>query len=112
MVRRALLCLLLLLVISGCSAQTGENEFQENIIRLEQAISDKDSVSVKLQVEGLLKVFQHNEWKLQMIGDEGEYERLNESIRRIIVAIEEEDFTEARIELSTTKTILRDIYSL
>lgn len=104
--------MMLLLVISGCSAQNGKNEFKENINRLEQSMSVNETESVKLQVEALLKVYKHNEWKLQLLGDEGEYERLHESIQRIIIAIEEEDFTEARLELSTTKTILADIYSL
>ena len=112
MVQRALLCIILLLVISGCSAQNGKNEFKENINQLEQSMSNNDIESVSLQAEALLKVYKHNEWKLQLLGDEGEYERLHESIQRIIVAIKEEDFSEAKLELSTLKTIVEDIYSL
>jgi len=112
MVQKAMLCIMLLLIVSGCSAQNGKNEFKENINQLEQSLSNEDTLSLKVQVDKLLQVYKHNEWKLQLLGDEGEYERLHESIQRIIVAMEEEDYTEAKIELSTTKTILQDIYSL
>ncbi|MCR8660131.1 DUF4363 family protein [Paenibacillus endoradicis] len=112
MIQKAMLCIMILIIVSGCSAQNGKNEFKENITQLEQLLNNKDTVSTKVKVEELLKVYKKNEWKLQLLGDEGEYERLHESIQRIIVAIDEEDYTEAKIELSTTKTILEDIYSL
>lgn len=35
--------------------------------------------------------YQSNKWKIQLLGDEDEYETLNESINKLIIAIEEKD---------------------
>lgn len=111
MIKKGLFCILVLFIISGCSAHTGKEEFGEKIKNLEQSLDRYDSASLKQQVEGLLKAYEDNEWKIQLIGDEGEYEKLHESINRLIVSNEENDITGLKLELSTIKTILEDIYS-
>jgi len=46
-----------------------------------------------------------------LLGDESEYERLNESINRIISATKAKA-TDMRIEMATAKSLILDIYSL
>ena len=112
MLKKGMLCILMMILITGCSAQTGKKELIENISKLEQSLNSADLEYSKLQVKELKQTHGKNEWKLQLLGDEGEYERLNEAISRLIVAVEAEEITDAKLELATIRTIVEDIYTL
>ena len=113
MMKKALLCLIILLMITGCSAHTGKKDLLNTIEDMEQGLkASADITSLKLQVIEIRKLYDKHEWKIHLIGDEGEYERLNEAINRLTAAIEEEEWFDAQLELATIKTIVKDIYSL
>lgn len=103
---------LVALMLSGCSAQTGKNDFKQHISKIEQAVKEEDMTVLGTQIDQLLQIYDKNEWKLQLIGDEGEYERLHEAINRMITARKADDLTQLQLELATIKTIIEDIYSL
>jgi len=112
MVRKIALSMILLILLSGCSAHIGKSAFEESIYQLEQALKVEDKAAIKQQIDTLVKVYDTHEWKLQLIGDEGEYEGLHENIHRLITAIEIEEYKEALLELGSIKSILEEIYSL
>lgn len=112
MFRKSLLLIVALIMVSGCSAQNGNKEFKDTVARLEQLISDNDVASLKREAEIINQTYNKNEWKIQLLGDEGEYEGLHESIGRFVAAIEIEDLETAKIELGAIKEFLKDIYSL
>lgn len=101
-----------LLLVSGCSSITGSRDFKQQLNIMEQHLLAQDWDKLNAQLDKLMSVYSKNEWKLQLLGDEGEYERLHESINRFITAVEVKGFDEARMELATLKTIVEDIYSL
>lgn len=99
-------------MMSGCSAQIGKHDFNQHISKIEQSVKEEDMAALSAQIDQLLQIYDKNEWKLQLIGDEGEYERLHEAINRLITSRKVDDLTQLQLELSTIKTILADIYSL
>src|SRR5690606_26176438 len=110
MIKKSLLLIFVHIMISDCSAQNGSAEFKGAVQRLEQLINDKDISGLKREVEVINKTYDKNEWKIQLLGDEGEYEGLHESIGRFIAAVEIEDLETAKTELGAIKAFLKDIY--
>lgn len=80
--------------------------------KLEEALDDPEWEQIKVQAIELKEIYEEHKWKLQLLGDEGEYERLKESIQIIIAATKEKDTTNVRLELATARSLVADIYSL
>ncbi|MDF2857085.1 MAG: hypothetical protein K0Q87_2936 [Neobacillus sp.] len=112
MIKKWILTLILFIPLCGCSSITGENEFSKMINSIEQASNEPDWKQLKSLGKDIEQLYQQNQWKIQLMGDEDEYESLQESINHLIVVIEEQDLTEIKLEVSTIKTFLEDIYSL
>lgn len=112
MIKKWILPLLILILLSGCSSISGENDFSKKINSIEQALTKHDWEQIKSLGNELKQLHTQSEWKIQLMGDEDEYESLKESINQLIVAIEEQDLTETKLEIATIKTYLEDIYSL
>jgi len=96
----------------GCSNVTGKESFFENIEAMEIAAQEENWSSLQTLFTELDELYKTNEWKVQLLGDESEYETLQESMDRLAVSIEEEDSLQTKLELSTIKTLLTFIYSL
>jgi len=79
---------------------------------LENALDNPKWEQITQQANELKKIYKDNKWKLQLLGDEGEYEGLNESINKIIAAAKEKDTTNIRLEMATARSLILDIYSL
>lgn len=103
-------CCLLFLV--GCENNIGGDVFFNQIDDIENALENEDWDEVTVQAEALKELYKQEKWKLQLLGDEGEYESLYESINKLIIATEEKDRMNIRIELSVIHTFIEDIYSL
>jgi hypothetical protein len=112
MITKWMMSIFLFIVLSGCSGVTGENDFSKKINSIEQALHDEDWNQLKSLGNELDQLYQGSQWKIQLMGDEDEYESLQESINHLTVAIEEKDLTEAKLEVATIKTFIEDIYSL
>lgn len=80
--------------------------------QLEETLDQQDWEKIKVQANELKDIYEDNKWKLQLLGDEGEYELLNETIQRMIAIVKAEDITNFRIELATARSLVADIYSL
>src|SRR5690606_28097623 len=100
------------LFLSGCSKFTGQEDFNDIIDNIQQSVEQKEWKQLKSHGDDLLKIYHSNKWKLQMIGDEREYEELYESIKRLLVVIEEKEVTEIKLSLATIESIIEEIYSL
>ncbi|WP_179134506.1 DUF4363 family protein [Oceanobacillus timonensis] len=103
---------LLFITLPGCSNQVGGDHFFEHIDELEQTIGQSEWDTVTSQAEELKKMYKEDKWKIQLVGDEDEYEGLDESISNLIAAAKEEDVLNTRLELATVKSIFEGIYSL
>lgn len=112
MINKLSFLLFFILILSGCSHAIGRDEFKGNIQIIEQALNENDWEKAKSNGDRLLESYSSNKWKLQMIGDEGEYEDLYESINKLRAAIEEKNLTLTKMELASIQSILKEIYSL
>ncbi|TRM11490.1 DUF4363 family protein [Lentibacillus cibarius] len=111
MAKRSLFFVLMIL-LSGCTTKIGEDVFITQVDELELALDQQDWNQITHYAEELKTVYQDEKWKIQLIGDEGEYEGLLESINKLIAATKEKDIKNVRMELASTKTLIEDIYSL
>jgi hypothetical protein len=112
MIKNCTISLFLLFILSGCSGITGERDFSQKVEAIDQALNNPDWKQLKSLGNELEQFYYRSQWKIQLMGDEDEYESLQESINHLIVAIEEQDITEIKLELATIRTFLEDIYSL
>lgn len=112
MIKKISFILLVVIMLSGCSGYTGAKELKRQMNVIEQQLAAEDWEALSVQIDRLMSAYDKNEWKLQLLGDEGEYERLHESINRLRATIELKDVESASLELATLKTIVGDIYSL
>lgn len=103
-------CFLLFLV--GCENNIGGDTFFNQINDIEHALENPNWSEITTQAKGLKELYKKDKWKLQLLGDEDEYESLYESINRLITAIEMEDLTITRMELTDIHTYIENIYSL
>jgi hypothetical protein len=110
--KKYLILLLLAIILFAATNQFGKDEFNEKIANLEQSLNKEDWDLAKTQMDDLSSYYDHNLWKVQLVGGEAEYKDLYETISRLQILIEEKDRTDSRMELETVKTLVEHIYSL
>lgn len=103
---------LLVILLVACGNITGKTDFHDQIESMETEFHTEDWQALQTKAAHFKALYEDQQWKLQLLGDEGEYEDLNISIHRLLVAIEEENRTEAKLEIATIQTLIHDIYSL
>lgn len=102
----------ILLILSGCEMNAGGNTFYHQINEIEIALENSDWDETLSEAENLKEMYKKQKWKLQLLGDENEYEGLNESIHKLISAIKLQDLVSIKMELITIQTNIENIYSL
>lgn len=109
---KRILLLMMTSLLIACSNLTGQANFKEQIEMIEEDLASENWQALQEEAAELKKLYKDQQWKLQLLGDEGEYEGLNMSINRLFIAIEEKDRTEAKLELANIQSLIADIYSL
>ena len=112
MLKKNIFPILITFLLFGCSNVTGKESFYKNVEAIELAVQDENWSSLNKLSKELDEIYKRQEWKIQLLGDESEYETLQESIDHLLVSIESEDLLQTKLELSTIKTLLQFIYSL
>lgn len=112
LLKKSVVILLVILLFTGCSNVTGRDALFNQMDQLELALDQLDWEQIQIHATDLKDTFGKTKWKLQLIGDEGEYEGLNETIQKLLAAVKEEDSTNVRMELASTRSLISDIYSL
>lgn len=110
--RKVIIAFYFALFLTGCEVNVGGHVFYNQINEIEHSLEHPNWDVATVQADELKEIFNHQKWKVQLLGDEDEYESLNESINKLIVAIEEKDLLTTRLELSVIHTHIQDIYSL
>lgn len=110
--RRIILYLCLFLLLAGCEINIGGEAFFYQIEEIEVELKKDNWKEVVVKAYELKELYKKNKWKIQLLGDEDEYESLYESINKLITASQEKDQISSRMELTTIYTHIEDIYSL
>ena len=96
----------------GCENNIGGDIFFNQIQTIEDALEHPDWTEVAAKAKELKQIYKEEKWKIQLLGDEDEYESLYESINKLIVASDKQDQMNTHMELSVIHTHIEDIYSL
>ena len=108
--------LLLLFVCSiwlvGCAEATDKKDFNEAVDSMEAILDKEDWPQIQKHAEAISDIYNNSKWKLQLLGDEDEYESLQEAVNDLKLAARQEDKSECEKELTTIRTYLKQIYSL
>lgn len=110
--KRTIVLLSMLLFLTACTNQVGGEVFFNHINELEKGLDQPDWTELSRQADELKKMYEEDKWKLQLLGDEGEYEELYKSINKLIATVREKDPLSTRIEVAIARSLLEDIYSL
>lgn len=99
-------------MLSGCNSLVGGDMFLESINSIEESITKEEWKACEDLINDLSNYYDDNRWKLQLLGDEGEYEGMLEAINRLDMAVSQKDVTESLLEIATIKAYIEGIYSL
>ncbi|WP_052345868.1 DUF4363 family protein [Paucisalibacillus sp. EB02] len=104
--------LLSFMFLAGCTEPIGGDYFFDKIQSLEVELNKEDWHNANLLLKDMKNLYKKNDWKLQLLGDEAEYEGMNEAISRLSAAIKSEDSKQALLELASIRAYLEEIYSM
>lgn len=94
----------------GCSEKTIQ-QFEGSLQRIEDAIiSPSDWTTAEVEVISLKKSFDKNLWKMQLLGDENEYESLKKDLLQLEAAIHAQDKSQTIIFISSIKSEVTSIF--
>jgi hypothetical protein len=102
----------LLLILTACNKPIAGDHFFNKIEDLEMVVKKEDWKTADTNLIEFQRYYEKSIWKLQLIGDENEYEGLHESLKRLMAAIDQQDATQSLIELATIRAYLEEIYSM
>lgn len=111
-IKMKLLLVVAMLFLTGCAEATDENNFKHALESLETALLTEDWSLIEEQVEAIENQYIQSKWKLQLLGDEDEYESLLESVNQLKRATKLKDKADCEKELTSIETYLQQIYSL
>lgn len=92
-------------------AQAGE-AFHQVIQQINQMIEKENWQGALKKTSELRALYQKKQWKLQLLGDEGEYEGLNRELDQLYAAVKAKDKSESKVELAAVGSYIKSIYSL
>lgn len=86
--------------------------FYEKISQIRKFAKKGDWKRARKETTALHKLYQKRKWKLQLIGDEGEYEGLDQEMSKLSEAISAKDQSQTQVELGAIRALIKNIYSL
>ncbi|OZU87338.1 hypothetical protein CIL03_17260 [Virgibacillus indicus] len=105
-----LLCICLMLLIS-CSNETIQNKhISQKAEAIKTLITQSQWDKAVIQGRQFEQVYADNKWKYQLLGDITEYDRLDQHIRKLNVALEEKDKEEAKLNLTMIEHYIESLY--
>lgn len=107
-IKSAMLIAVSLLLLVGCQA---EEKFYKKIDNINQSVEQADWKQAQNRVKELKEMYKGGEWKLQLLGDETEYEGINVELEKLKEAVAAKDETQVKVGLGTIRGHLADIYS-
>ncbi|MFT9846906.1 DUF4363 family protein [Aneurinibacillus sp. REN35] len=110
------IALTLIFVGSMPSAQAARNIEQKPMFQkadqIEKLVGEKQWNKASVEAEALMNMYQKQKWKFQLLGDEAEYEGLNQEIAKLQAAIKVQGQVETHITIAAIKELLVQMYSM
>ncbi|HET7629630.1 MAG TPA: DUF4363 family protein [Bacillales bacterium] len=90
---------------------SGKTSLQSQVDSVRQSIEQKNWRRAAHGAHELRQMYDQKEWKLQLLGDESEYEGLQQDIARLQAAVKARDKANAFTELADIEVMISNIYS-
>ncbi|WYP27231.1 DUF4363 family protein [Alkalihalobacillus sp. FSL W8-0930] len=112
MIRKMGISLIIILLLSSCGNVVGSHAFYEVLDQIEEALDQSDWEQLDQYAVQFQETYDQNKWKLQLVGDEAEYEALYESTQKLLAGVKEQDSTVVRVEMANARALVFEMYSL
>src|SRR5690606_37240650 len=103
------------LILGGWSKQTdipGKDPLSKKIDQIQELVYRKQWEPAAAEVRHLENLYHKSKWKLQLLGDETEYEGMERELSKLKSAVEIWDSAQAMLQLATLRSILQAIYTM
>lgn len=80
--------------------------------QIEKLVGEKQWGKASVEAEALMKMYQKQKWKFQLLGDEAEYEGLSQEIAKLQAAIKVQGQVETHVAIAAIKELLVQMYSM
>ncbi|WP_245799369.1 DUF4363 family protein [Virgibacillus siamensis] len=97
-----------MILLTGCQS---EKAFFHEMQDINKTVEQKDWDQAKANVKKLSQLYKKEKWKLQLLGDEAEYEGINVELQVLKESVQAKDKTQTKVSLGTIRGHLKDIYS-
>jgi hypothetical protein len=100
-------------ILSGCSGnKNAVKDFENSLRNIEIAVMGQtvDWDTANSEVDQLFHLFNKNLWRMQLLGDENEFESLKLDIRQLQAAVKYKDIVETGSKIAAIKSNLHSIF--
>jgi hypothetical protein len=102
-----------MLILSGCSGnKNAVKDFEDSLRNIEVTVMGQtvDWDTANKEVDQLFQLFNKNLWRMQLLGDEDEFESLKSDIHQLQAAVKYKDIKEAGSNIASIKSNLYSIF--
>lgn len=83
-----------------------------NQVQIISSLINKEDWANALENSTKLKaIYNRQLWKLQLLGDEQEYDRLSREIEKLKASVKQKDKKQSQVSIAIIKTLIDEIYS-
>ena len=105
------LCICLSVMLFGCSNETIQKKpIYQKATEIKTLVNQQEWDKAKEGSKDIYQLYKENKWKYQFLGDETEYNTLNQHIQKLIISIEEQDTKEAKFNLAMIEHYMESLY--
>jgi hypothetical protein len=98
-------------ILGGCSNDGINNSpIKYQIQEIKALVDGKNWSEASMAARNLKQLYEEKKWKLQLLGDETEYEGIDREIDKLSAAIEEKEPVQIKLGLAQIHTYLKSIY--
>ncbi|GEN35866.1 MULTISPECIES: DUF4363 family protein [Aneurinibacillus] len=97
---------------ASAAKKIDQNPLFQKTTRVETLVDQQQWQEASVEANALSELYKKQKWKLQLLGDEAEYEELEVQIMRLKAAVNEKAQVESKITAAHIKDIINQIYSM
>ncbi|MFD2759614.1 DUF4363 family protein [Lentibacillus juripiscarius] len=102
---------LTLFIFTGCSDETIQDlPITQSATEINSLISQSQWTKAQQKSKQVQNIYESNKWKYQLMGDETEYNKLDEAIAKLQVSIKTKDKAEVKRTIATIEHYVQSLY--
>ncbi|SDQ67375.1 protein of unknown function [Virgibacillus subterraneus] len=98
-------------ILFGCSTEKIQGlPISQKAIEIRKLVNQSQWKKAEQEVALIQELYKSNKWRYQILGDKIEYHNLNIHIKKLKVALEEKDKTEAKLNIVMIENYIESLY--